>query len=61
MRHNRLAMCNPFDEDASVDEIHRRLKSDGVEVGERKDMHGAWAFYVTAPGGFVVEVSHQRE
>lgn len=48
-------------EDAKVDAIHQRLRTDGVEVGERKNMHGAWTFYFTAPGGFTVEVFHQRD
>lgn len=49
------------DDDAKVDAIHRRLKADGHAVGERESTHGAWTFYFTAPGGFVIEVSHQKE
>lgn len=48
------------DNDAKVDAIHRRLKAGGIEVGEPKNAHGAWTFYFAAPGGFTVEVSHQR-
>ncbi|MDR3634842.1 MAG: VOC family protein [Isosphaeraceae bacterium] len=43
-----------------VDEIHDRLKSDGFDVGPRKEFHGAWTFYFHAPGGFLVEVGHQH-
>lgn len=42
-------------EDA-VDEIHRRLTADGYSVPAPKRFHGSWTFYVTAPGGFLVEV-----
>ena len=47
-------------DDATVDAIHDRLSSEGVEVGERKEFHGAWTFYTRAPGGYLVEVFHQR-
>ncbi len=42
-----------------VDEIHHRLKSDGFDIEDPRDRHGAWTFYFRAPGGFVVEVMHQ--
>lgn len=47
-------------DDATVDAIHARLKAEGVEVGERKEFHNAWTFYTKAPGGYLVEVFHQR-
>ena len=42
-----------------VDEIYRHLKSGGFEVDPPKEFHGAWTFYIRAPGGFLVEVLHQ--
>jgi len=39
-----------------VDEINRRLKEDGFEVGLPRRLHGSWTFYFRAPGGFVIEV-----
>jgi catechol 2,3-dioxygenase-like lactoylglutathione lyase family enzyme len=39
-----------------VNEINRRLKEDGFEVDPPAKDHGAWVFFFTAPGGFVVEV-----
>ena len=43
----------------AVDAIHARLAGDGIKVGTAKMFHGAWTFYVDAPGGFMVEVGHQ--
>ena len=40
-----------------VNEINQRLKEDGLDVPPPRRMHGAWAFYFNAPGGFMVEVS----
>ena len=40
-----------------VNEIHRRLVEDGIAAPAPARMHGAWAFYFNAPGGFRVEVS----
>ena len=48
------------DSDDKVDEIYDRLKMAGMQPGEPKEMHGARTFYFTAPGGFTVEVFHQR-
>jgi len=48
------------DADDQVDDVYERLKADGFAVGERENMHGAWTFYLTAPGGFTVEVMHQK-
>jgi catechol 2,3-dioxygenase-like lactoylglutathione lyase family enzyme len=43
----------------AVDEIYKKLKTAGVAVEQPKEYHGAWTFYVRAPGGFFVEVFHQ--
>jgi catechol 2,3-dioxygenase-like lactoylglutathione lyase family enzyme len=43
----------------AVDEIYKQLKSAGVAVKQPREYHGAWTFYVRAPGGFYVEVFHQ--
>jgi lactoylglutathione lyase len=43
--------------EAQVNEINRRLKDDGYDVKSPQRLHGAWAFYFQAPGGFEVEVS----
>ena len=40
-----------------VNDTYERLKSAGLEVEPPKKAHGAWAFYVTAPGDVSVEVS----
>jgi lactoylglutathione lyase len=48
------------DSDAKVDEIYDRLRTAGMQADEPKNMHGARTFYFTAPGGFTVEVFHQR-
>ena len=42
-----------------VDEIYKQLQSGGVAVEPPKEYHGAWTFFVRAPGGFFVEVFHQ--
>ena len=41
--------------EARVNEINQRMKADGFEVQAPERQH-AWTFYVTAPGGFSVEV-----
>jgi lactoylglutathione lyase len=43
-----------------VDEIFNTLKAGGFEAEPPKEFHGAWTFYLTAPGGFLVEVGHQH-
>jgi hypothetical protein len=43
-----------------VDEIYRRLTSDGIAAEPPREFHGAWTFYFHAPGGFTVEVGHQH-
>lgn len=48
------------DSDDRVDEIYDRLKKAGMQPGKPERMHGARTFYFTAPGGFTVEVFHQR-
>jgi len=47
------------DSKEAVDEIYKKLKAAKVEVNKPKDYHGAWTFFVKAPGGFYVEVFHQ--
>lgn len=44
-----------------VDEIFERLEADGLNPKTRREFHGAWTFYLRAPGGFTVEVGHQYE
>ena len=39
-----------------VDEVNRRLKEDGFDVPAPEDTGHSYGFYVTAPGGFSVEV-----
>ncbi len=43
-----------------VDEIHARLCEAGFSPEPPREFHGAWTFYFKAPGGFLVEVLHQR-
>lgn len=43
-----------------VDAIYRRLTADGFEAEPPREFHGAWTFYLNAPGGFLVEVGHQH-
>ena len=43
-----------------VDEIYQQLKAGGYEAEPPKEFHGAWTFYLRAPGGFLVEVGHQH-
>lgn len=45
--------------EAKVDELNERLRQDGFDVEPPKRFHGAWTFYIDAPGGFMVEVLHQ--
>jgi catechol 2,3-dioxygenase-like lactoylglutathione lyase family enzyme len=44
-----------------VDEIYQRLTADGFQALPPRKFHGAWTFYVDAPGGVSVEVAHQIE
>lgn len=39
-----------------VDDINKRLRDDGFDVGAPAHLHGSWTFYFQAPGGFTVEV-----
>lgn len=48
-----------LDSDEEVDAMHERLVADGFAPETRKHAHGAWTFYVAAPGGGTVEVAHQ--
>jgi catechol 2,3-dioxygenase-like lactoylglutathione lyase family enzyme len=41
--------------DERVNAIHQRMRADGLTVGEPVREH-SYSFYVTAPGGFLVEV-----
>lgn len=41
--------------EATVDDIHRRLREDGFDV-PAPERHHAYGFYVEAPGGFTVEL-----
>ena len=43
-----------------VDEIHARLMAGGFDPEPPREFHGAWTFYLRAPGGFLVEVLHQH-
>jgi catechol-2,3-dioxygenase len=40
-----------------VNAINQRLKDDGFDVPAPRRLHGSWAFYFQAPGGFMIEVS----
>ncbi len=42
--------------EAEVDAINARMRADGIEVAMPSRQHSSWTFYVTAPGGFLVEV-----
>jgi lactoylglutathione lyase len=42
-------------DEARVDALHRRMSDDGLGVSAPQRSH-AYSFYVTAPGGFLVEV-----
>jgi lactoylglutathione lyase len=39
-----------------VNEINQRLREDGFDIAPPANMHGSWAVYVRAPGGFTIEV-----
>ncbi len=41
-----------------VDEIHARMEADGLAPEKPREFHGAWTFYIKAPGGYLVEVLH---
>jgi lactoylglutathione lyase len=47
--------------DVVVNDTYERLKANGFNIGERQNLHRAWTFYLTAPGGFTVEVMHQKQ
>lgn len=41
-----------------VDRVYARFTADAIAVEPPRRREGRYGFYVTAPGGFVVEVSH---
>jgi catechol 2,3-dioxygenase-like lactoylglutathione lyase family enzyme len=43
------------DSEEKVNEVNRRLRTDGYDVAEPRRTH-AWTFFVEAPGGFTIEV-----
>ena len=43
-----------------VDQVYQQLKAGGFDAEPPREFHGAWTFYFRAPGGFLVEVLHQR-
>jgi lactoylglutathione lyase len=43
-----------------VDEIYERMQAAGFDAAPPREFHGAWTFYLQAPGGFLVEVGHQH-
>lgn len=43
---------------AEVDRVYAQLAADAVAADPPKPREGRYGFYVTAPGGFVVEVSY---
>ncbi|RAS81888.1 VOC family protein [Priestia endophytica] len=45
----------PQESREKVDQINKRLKNDGYKVDPPIEAHG-YTFYVTAPGGFTVEI-----
>jgi lactoylglutathione lyase len=44
----------------AVDEIYKRLTAAGFDAAAPREFHGAWTFYLRAPGGFLVEVGYQH-
>jgi catechol 2,3-dioxygenase-like lactoylglutathione lyase family enzyme len=43
-----------------VNHLYERLKAGGIDAKTPKEFHGAWTFYLHAPGGFLVEVFYQE-
>jgi catechol 2,3-dioxygenase-like lactoylglutathione lyase family enzyme len=43
-----------------VDRMYERLRLAGFDPQPPREFHGAWTFYLRAPGGFLVEVFHQH-
>lgn len=41
---------------AEVDAVYERLRGAGFKAKSAHEFHGAYTFYVKAPGGFTVEV-----
>jgi catechol 2,3-dioxygenase-like lactoylglutathione lyase family enzyme len=46
------------DSDQAVEDVHARLLAAGIDAPKPRRMHGAWAFYFSAPGGIYIEISH---
>ncbi|CAN7339716.1 VOC family protein [Pararhizobium sp. LjRoot238] len=44
---------------ADVDGIFGQLATAGFSIAEPRNMHGAYAFYVTIPGNILVEFAHR--
>ncbi len=45
--------------ESQVNEIHDRLKADGIAVPAPQRLQGGrWSFYFESPGGFTIEVEH---
>jgi lactoylglutathione lyase len=44
-----------------VDAIFERLKAGGFDIQPPREFHGAWTFYLNAPGGFSLEVGYQHK
>ena len=40
----------------AVNAIHARLVADGFQVEPPRRFHGSWTFYISAPGGVLIEV-----
>ena len=61
MKSHRVAYPRTFhigfgqESKAQVNDIYERLKADGFDVNA-PEQHHAWTFYVTAPGGFQIEI-----
>jgi lactoylglutathione lyase len=47
------------DSEQTVDDFHDRFADEGFTVTNTEVRHGAYDFYVEAPGGFSVEVGAQ--
>jgi catechol 2,3-dioxygenase-like lactoylglutathione lyase family enzyme len=40
----------------TVDALHRRMATDGIELQAPREMRGGWLFYCYAPGRVLVEI-----
>ena len=48
-----------LDSEAAVSDLHARLAAGGLAVDPPALQHGAFGFYLTAPGDILVEVAHR--